>query len=168
VRNGYIFTSEQNIALNTAPEWISAMPRFSCKKPYHWEIFSRQVEEIRNLLHVLEMREGMDDSENRPRMDMFETAEEIVLEFDLPGFRPDEISLTISGITLVLEAQKPREQAEGRFICLERRFGLFRSVVQIPGNISPCSINAEYRMGVLRVTCPKSDGMQVPIKEITL
>lgn len=144
------------------------MPRFSCKKPYHWEIFSRQVEEVRNLLHVLEMREGMDEAENRPRMDMFETGEEIVLEFDLPGFNLEEISLTVSGVTLVLEAQKPREQIEGCFICLERRFGLFRYVVQIPGNISPCSITAEYRMGVLRVTCPKSDGMQVPIKEITL
>jgi HSP20 family protein len=144
------------------------MPRFSCKKPYHWEIFSRQVEEIRNLLHVLEMREGMEESENRPRMDMFETGEEIVLEFDLPGFRPEEISLKVSGVTLVLEAQKPREQIEGRFICMERSFGFFRYVVQIPGNISSCSISAEYRKGVLRVACPKSDGMQVPIKEITL
>jgi len=144
------------------------MPRFSCKKPYHWEIFSRQVEEIRNMLHVLEMREGMDEAENRPRMDMFETGDEIVLEFDLPGFRVEEISLKLSGVTLFLEAQKPREQIEGRFICLERRFGLFRYAVQIPVNISPGSITAEYRMGVLRVKCPKSDGMQVPIKEITL
>jgi len=144
------------------------MPRFSCKKPYHWEIFSRQVEEIRNLLHVLEMREGMDEAENRPRMDMFEAGDEIVLEFDLPGFRPEDISITVSGITLVLEAQKPKEPVEGRFICMERRYGSFRHAVQIPGNINPCSITAEYRMGVLRVKCPKSEGTQVPIKEITL
>src|SRR5450631_4332898 len=64
-------------------ERISAMPHFLCKKPYHREIFSRQVGEIRNLLHVLEMREGLDEAENRPRMDMYETGEEFVLEFDL-------------------------------------------------------------------------------------
>jgi HSP20 family protein len=142
------------------------MPHFSGKKPYHREIFSRQVGEIRNLLHVLEMREGLDEAENRPRMDIYETGEEIVLEFDLPGFRLEDISLKVSGITLVLEAFKPREQTEGCFVCMERSFGSFRYVVQIPGNSNPCSIMAEYRMGVLRVVCPKADGMQIPIKEI--
>ena len=148
--------------------WIPAMPRFSGKKPYHREIFSRQVEEIRNLLYVLEMREGLDEAENRPQMDIYETCEEVVLEFDLPGFCLDDISLKISGITLVLEAYKPREQIDGRFICLERRCGNFQCVVQLPGNINHCSITAEYRMGVLRVACPKTDGMRVPIKEIKL
>jgi HSP20 family protein len=142
------------------------MPHFSGKKPYRREIFSRQVDEIRNLLHVLEMREGLDEAENRPRMDMYETGEEIVLEFDLPGFRLEDIRLKVNGITLVLDAFKPREQAEGCFVCMERSFGSFRYVVQIPANSNPCSISAEYRMGVLRVTCPKTDGIQIPIKEI--
>lgn len=143
------------------------MPRFSGKKPHHLEFFSRQVGEIRNLLHVLETREGFDESDNRPRMDMYETGDEVVLEFDLPGFRLEDISLKVCGITLVLEAYRPRELAEGRFLCLERGYGNFRYVVQIPGDSNPCSITAEYRLGVLRVTCPKSDGVQVPIKEIT-
>lgn len=143
------------------------MPHFSGKKPYHREIFSRQVGEIRNLLHVLEMREGLGEAENSPRMDMYETGDEIVLEFDLPGLRLEDITLTVSGITLVLEAFKQREQAEGTFVCMERSFGSFRNVVQIPGNSNPCSITAEYHMGVLRVVCPKADGIQIQIKEIT-
>jgi len=143
------------------------MPHFSSKKPYHREILSKQVEEIKSLLHVLEMREGLDEAESRPRMDMYETNEEIVLEFDLPGFRLEDIDLKMNGITLVLEAFKPREQTEGSFVCMERSFGTFRSIVQIPGNCNPCSITAEYRMGVLRVVCPKIDGMQIPIKEIS-
>ena len=44
--------------------------------------------------------------ENRPLVDMYETGDEIVLEFDLPGFRLEEISLTVCGLTLVLEAQQ--------------------------------------------------------------
>ena len=143
------------------------MPHFSSKKPYHREIFSRQVDEIRNLLHVLEMREGLDEAENRPRMDMYEAGDELVLEFDLPGCRLEDINLKVSGITLMLEALKPREQVEGSFVCMERSFGTFRYVVQIPGNTNPCLITAEYRMGVLRVVCPKIDGIQIPIKEIS-
>jgi HSP20 family protein len=143
------------------------MTRFSGKKPYQLEFFSRQVGEIRNLLHVLEMREGFDEAENRPRMDMYETGGGVVLEFDLPGFRVEDISLKVCGATLLLEAYKPPEQIEGSYICLERTFGDFRSAVQLPDDSNPCSITAEYRLGVLRVTCPKSEGMQVPIKEIT-
>lgn len=143
------------------------MPRFSGKKPFHQELISRQVCEIRNLLHDLELRSGFEEAENRPRMDMYETGDRIVLEFDLPGFRPEDISLRVSGVTLLLDAFRPREQAEGSFICMERSHGSFRCVVQIPGDSNPCSITAEYRLGVLRVTCPKSDGVQIPIKEIT-
>lgn len=143
------------------------MTRFSGKKPYHLEFYSRQVGEIKNLLHVLELKDGFDESNNRPRMDMYETGDGVVLEFDLPGFRVEDICLKVCGITLLLEAHKPREQIEGSFICMERTYGDFRSAVQIPGDSNPCSITAEYRLGVLRVTCPKSDGLQVPIKEIT-
>lgn len=144
------------------------MPRYSGKKPHHREILSRQVGEIKSLLHVLEMRDDLDESENRPRMDMYETDAEIVLEFDLPGFRLEDISLNVCGITLTLDAYKPREQVEGRFVCMERSFGHFQYEVQIPGNINMCSINAEYRLGVLRVRCPKTCGIQIPIKEITV
>ena len=104
--------------------------------------------------------------ETRPQMDMYETAEEIVIEFDLPGFSLDAITLKISGLTLILEAYKPREQNEGKFICVERSHGHFHHTVQIPGNVDPGAIRAEYRMGVLRVTCPKSGERLVPIKEI--
>ena len=143
------------------------MPRYSGKKPYSLEVFNRQVGEIKNLLHVLELRGGFEEGENRPRMDMYEDGAAVILEFDLPGFRLEDISLKICGVTLLLEAYRPREQAEGHFICMERGFGNFRYAVQIPCDSNPCSITAEYRLGVLRVVCPKSDGVQVPIKEIT-
>lgn len=144
------------------------MPRFSGRKPYHREIFSRQVGEIRSLLHALEMRDGLGEGENRPLMDIYETGEGVILEFDLPGFRLEDISLRVSGLTLVLEAHKPREQNDGCFICMERSFGRFHHAVHIPGNTDPCSIRAEYRQGVLRVMCPKTGDRQVPIKEITI
>lgn len=143
------------------------MPRYSGRKPYHGELFSRQVGEIRNILHALEMRDDLDESENRPRMDMYENEREVVLEFDLPGFCPEDISLMLKGVTLVLEAHKPREQSPGSFICMERRFGKFHYAVQVPCSVDACSIRAEYRLGVLKVICTKTDGLEITIKEIT-
>lgn len=142
------------------------MPRFSGRKPYHREIFSRQVGEIRSLLHAFEMGDGLDETENRPLLDIYETSDGIILEFDLPGFQLADVSLRVSGFTLILEAFKPREQNEGCFICVERSYGHFHHAVHIPGNIDARAITAEYRRGVLRVVCPKTDDLQVPIKEI--
>ena len=144
------------------------MSRFSGKKPFHQEIFSRHIGEIRSLLHALELRDIHDEHENRPLVDMYETRTDLVLEFDLPGFRVGDISLTVCGLTIVLEAQRPREQAEApaRFVCLERSHGRFHHAVHIPCSFHPGSITAEYRRGVLRVVCPKINDCKVPIKEI--
>lgn len=141
------------------------MPRFSGRKPFTQEIVSRHVGEMRSLLHALELRDSFEESETRPKMDMYETSGDIVIEFDLPGFTLDTISLKLNGLTLILDACKPREQNEGKFICVERSHGRFHHAVHIPGNVDPGAIRAEYRRGVLRVTCPKSCERLVPIKE---
>ena len=142
------------------------MPRFSGRKPFTQEIFNRHVAEMRSLLHALELRDSFEDNDTRPQMDMYETGQDIIIEFDLPGFNVDVISLKINGLTLTLEASKPREQNEGKFICVERSHGRFHHAVNIPGNVDPGAIRAEYRRGVLRVICPKSCERLVPIKEI--
>lgn len=144
------------------------MPKYSGKKSFHQEIVNRHAGEIRNLLHALELRDDSEEGENRPATDMFETAGEVVVEFDLPGFRVEDIALALRGTSLVLEAQRPRDQVESssRFVCLERGFGRFRHSVQIPCCIDQQRVRAEYRKGVLRVVCIKTGDLQVPIKEI--
>ena len=142
------------------------MPRFSGRRPFTQEIFNRHVGEIRSLLHALELRDSFEDNETRPKMDMYETCRDIVIEFDLPGFTLEAMSLKMNGLTLVLEACKPREQNEGKFICVERSHGRFHHAVHIPGNVDLGAIRAEYRRGVLRVICPKCCERLVPIKEM--
>lgn len=142
------------------------MPRYSGRKPFTQEIFDRHVGEMRSLLHALEMRDSFEDNETRPKMDMYETCRDVILEFDLPGFSLDGISLRMAGMTLVLDACKPREQNEGKFICVERSHGRFHHAVHIPGNVDPGAIRAEYRRGVLRVICPKCCERLVPIREL--
>jgi HSP20 family protein len=141
------------------------MTRFSGKKLFHQDIFSRHIGEIRSLLHALELRDIDSEHENRPLVDMYETSGEVVLEFDLPGFQAEDISLTVSGLVLVLEAQRPREQAD-RFVCLERSHGRFHHAVHIPCSFDQNAVRAEYRRGVLRVVCPKISDWKIGIKEI--
>lgn len=160
------------ILARTKPFWNitrlsgAQMSRFSGRKPFAEEIFSRHVGEMRSLLHALELRDTFEDNETRPRMDMYETCQDVIIEFDLPGFTLDAISLKMNGMTLILEACKPREQSEGKFICVERGHGRFHHAVHIPGSVDAGSVRAEYRRGVLRVTCPKRADLLVPIKEL--
>ena len=144
------------------------MPKYSGKKSFHQEIVSKHAGEIRSLLHALELRDDNEEGENRPPMDMYETAGEVVVEFDLPGFRLEDITLALRGTSLLLEARRPREQVgtSSRFVCLERGFGRFRHSVHIPCCIDQQRVQAEYRKGVLRVVCIKTGDLQVPIKEI--
>ena len=142
------------------------MPRYSGRKPFAQEIFSRHVGEMLSLLHALELRDPFEDNEMCPKTDMYETCRDIIIEFDLPGFTLDAISLKMNGMTLVLDACKPREQYEGKFLCVERSHGRFHHAVHIPGNVDPGAIRAEYRRGVLRVICPKSCERLVPITEL--
>jgi len=144
------------------------MSRFSGKKPFQQEIFSRHVDEMRSLLHALELHDTGGEGENRPLLDIYETADEVVMEFDLPGFRREDIALAVRGMTLVLDADRPREQTEaaGRYICLERSHGHFHQTVRLSGSFNTEAIQAEYRRGVLRVVCPKISDRIVPIKEI--
>lgn len=144
------------------------MPRSTGRKPYHHEIFSRQIGEIRSLLHALEMRDGLDEATNHPLLDIYETGEGVILEFDLPGCKPEDINLKVCGLTLMLDAYKPREANDGGLICMERHFGHFHHAVHIPGGVDPCSITAEYRKGVLRVICLKTGELQIPVKEISI
>jgi len=144
------------------------MPRFPGRKTFHREYLNRKAGEIRNMLHVLEMRDELDQPGCRPPVDIYETCGEIVVEFELPGFSPEEISLRLSGMTLILEACRPRELADGCFICVERNFGEFYHAIQLAGPIDADAITADYRLGVLRVTCPRAGDMQIPIKEIAI
>ncbi|MDD2897628.1 MAG: Hsp20/alpha crystallin family protein [Desulfuromonadaceae bacterium] len=142
------------------------MSRISDRKPFTQELFNQHVSEMRGLLHALELRDSFEDSETRPRLDMYETSSDVIIEFDLPGCTLDAISLKMCGMTLILEACKPREQHEGTFICVERNHGRFQHAVHVPGTVDPGAIRAEYRRGVLRVICPKSSERPVPIKEL--
>ncbi|HIJ88503.1 MAG TPA: Hsp20/alpha crystallin family protein [Desulfuromonadales bacterium] len=142
------------------------MPRFSGRKPFTQDIFNRHVDEMRSLLHALELRDSFEVDETRPKMDIYETGPDIIIEFDLPGCELEAISLKMSGLTLILDASKPREINDGKFICVERSHGHFNHTVHIPGNVDPGKVRAEYRRGVLRVICPKSGERQVPIQEL--
>jgi HSP20 family protein len=94
-----------------------------------------------------------------PAVDVWETENELVYAFDLPGIPEDKIavefddgSLTISG-----ERERTNESRDDRFYRYERRFGSFSRTVGLPQGVSEEDVKADYHEGVLSIAVKKPE-----------
>jgi HSP20 family protein len=94
-----------------------------------------------------------------PAVDVWESENELVLSFDLPGIPEDQISVELDDNVLTVSGQRERtqEQSGDRFYRYERRFGTFSRSVTLPTGVNEDQINADYRDGVLEVRVPKPE-----------
>ena len=102
---------------------------------------------------------GQSSSGWLPTVDVWETENELVLAFDLPGISEDKIAVELDDSVLTVSGERERsEKQEGdRFYRFERRFGSFSRSVTLPHGVSEDQIKADYRDGVLEVRIPKPE-----------
>ncbi len=94
-----------------------------------------------------------------PAVDVWETENEVVYAFDLPGIPEEKISVELEDNSLTISAERERthEVSDDRFYRFERRFGTFTRTIGLPQGVSEDQIKAEYRDGVLEVHVPKPE-----------
>lgn len=145
---------------------MSVIPKY----PVEWLAFFRQqINEIFSFLATLESKEGIMEHEYIPLLDIFETNDRFVLEVDLPGFKHGDLAITLCCNVLVIEGTKRDEtRSDVSYICLERRSGRFRRIVEVPPTVDLCGVKARYEEGVLLVTFPRLDDKSAFIKEIPI
>ena len=103
-----------------------------------------------------------------PNADVYETDEELVVKFEIPGVTLQEVTLAISGNNLVLRGEKKRSEPDSnaRFHCMERAYGKFKRVVHIASPVNTHQATTELNDGVLKVTFPRVPnrrGEEIPI-----
>jgi HSP20 family protein len=103
-----------------------------------------------------------------PTLDAWETDNELVYAFDLPGVPQDKISVEVEDGTLTVSAERERseEVSQERYHRFERRFGSFTRTVGLPQGITEDAIKAAYKDGVLEIHVPKPE--QVKPKKIEI
>ena len=105
---------------------------------------------------------GGTNGENRwaPPLDVWETEDEFVYAFDLPGIAEDKISIEFEDGALTVGAERERTQdvKQDRFYRFERRYGSFQRSIGLPQGVTESDIHADYKDGVLElhVTKPKA------------
>ena len=94
-----------------------------------------------------------------PPVDAWETEDEFVYAFDLPGMTEDDVSIEFEDGTLTVSGTRERkaEVSKDGGYRYERRFGSFSRTIGLPQGVSDDSISADYRNGVLEVHVRKPE-----------
>ena len=92
-------------------------------------------------------------------LDVFDRGNEIVVKASLPGIRPDDVEITVTGDTLTIRGQMRTEEegGQGNYLVQERRYGTFSRTLVLPTSVSADNAKAHFEDGVLTLTLPKSE-----------
>ncbi len=116
-------------------------------------------------------------------VDVREDQDHIYVEAELPGFRKDDIDITMENQTLVITAERSEEQGEpapaqaaqgrqggksqggaatasrprGEYLLRERRYTRFQRSFTLPPTVDESSVNARLADGVLTITLNKRE-----------
>jgi HSP20 family protein len=100
-----------------------------------------------------------DGSSFTPAVDIKENDNEIRLDLELPGLKPEDVEITAENGMLTVRGEKQVERKEGdesRFQIVERAYGTFMRTFQLPQGIDADQIKAEFNNGVLSLHIPKA------------
>ena len=88
-------------------------------------------------------------------MDSVRRDGELVLRFDVPGYDPEKIDVTVDRGVLTVSATREENRAEGESpVVRERLFGSFTRRVRLSDNLEADAIEASNHDGVLEIRIP--------------
>jgi HSP20 family protein len=94
-----------------------------------------------------------------PAVDIKETENELVLKADVPDVKFEDIDVHLENGALTLRGERKFESKEdkGGWHRIERSYGTFERVFDLPDTVNPEGVKADYKNGVLTVKLPKKE-----------
>lgn len=91
-------------------------------------------------------------------VDVREDADHIYVEAELPGFRKDDIEITLESQNLTISAERREEQdKKGDLLLHERRYRQFLRSFTLPPTVDERTVDAKLNDGVLTITLNKRE-----------
>jgi HSP20 family protein len=93
-----------------------------------------------------------------PSVDVHQDAEKMTVEAELPGFRREDINVSLQGdlLTISGERKSEPEAPSGQPYQTERFYGRFERAVTLPEEVDGDRASATYKDGVLCIYLPKT------------
>jgi len=92
-----------------------------------------------------------------PRVSVVDLDDHFEVTAELPGMKQEDVKVELHNNVLSISGEKKDElekQERNVYLC-ERSFGTFRRTFQLPSQLDPNKISAEFKHGVLTVSLPK-------------
>jgi HSP20 family protein len=130
-----------------------------------WEPFNEMVslrDAVNQLFQDSFIRPGswlMPFDGNQPAIDVIENKNEIVVKASVPGLKPEDIDISLTGDQLTIKGETKSEEKieEANYVRKERRYGAFQRTLTLPTSVVSDKAKAEFENGVLTLTLPKSE-----------
>ena len=109
-------------------------------------------------------------AKNMMKTDVKETDNAYELEMDLPGFKKDEIQVSIKDGYLTISAARgldkdEQEEKTGKYIRKERYAGACERSFYVGENVTQEDIKGQFKHGILRLTIPKKEAKPIEDKK---
>lgn len=107
--------------------------------------------------------EGLTTYEGLAPVDVYQTDEAIVVQASLPGVKPDDIDISVTGDTLTIRGEIKQEFENGngesarRYHVRERRYSRFARSLTLPSMVDAGKADAEFENGIVTLTIPKAE-----------
>ncbi len=99
-------------------------------------------------------------------MDAWREGDTFVIEFDLPGVRPESIDLDVERNVVTVRAERPVQDQDREMLAAERTRGVFSRQLVLGDNLDTDKIQARYDAGVLTLHVPVAE--QAKPRKITV
>lgn len=100
------------------------------------------------------------------KTDVHENEQGYEVDIDLPGFKKEEINLTLENGYLTVSAAKSldneKKNIKGKVIRQERYTGSMQRSFYVGDEITETDIKAKFEDGVLKLTVPKKEAPKIP------
>ena len=92
-------------------------------------------------------------------LDLYETDDALVVKGALPGVRPDEVDISVTGDVLTIkgETKSEEETKNGSYHRRELRYGTFARSIPLSTRVNHGKAEATFENGILTITLPKAE-----------
>ena len=104
-------------------------------------------------------RGGEGQSWNGPALNVYEEGDQLTVEAQLPGIKPDDLDINVEQGVLTISGQttSQEERKERNYFVREHRTGRFSRSLRLPATYNSEGCTANFEHGVLKLVFPKSE-----------
>lgn len=102
---------------------------------------------------------GTEERDAFPAVNLWSSADEVVVQAEVPGVEPQNVEVTVQGDQLTLQGERKAQEPSENVVChrAERGFGKFVRTFRLPFEVDNARATARCTNGVLTLTLPRTE-----------